>query len=180
MRSHLLDFSFTFVNCLYVILILLIDSSGFEIDPLPLCVVSMSMVRPDSSLNHYRLLTISLALLAVLLIAVDIGLGVYCKSLLTHKAYSHLHYYCKHIVVLDSYEVASYSQLQLRFKRLKVDFLQLTRVFKVYVTNVIVWLCSSPPPFGAFQLCFSFTDVTFLFWLAFTALISCFQWVKLW
>ncbi|XP_049451529.1 CD209 antigen-like [Epinephelus fuscoguttatus] len=39
--------------------------------------VSMSMVRPDFSLNHYRLLTVSLAVLAVILLVVDIGLGVY-------------------------------------------------------------------------------------------------------
>ncbi|XP_029317239.1 CD209 antigen-like [Cottoperca gobio] len=39
--------------------------------------VSMSMVRPESSLNHYKALTVSLAVLAVILLAVDIGLGVY-------------------------------------------------------------------------------------------------------
>ncbi|XP_063765578.1 CD209 antigen-like [Eleginops maclovinus] len=39
--------------------------------------VSMSMGRPESSLNHYKRLTVSLAVLAVILLAVDIGLGVY-------------------------------------------------------------------------------------------------------
>ncbi|KAL7379591.1 hypothetical protein ABVT39_001967 [Epinephelus coioides] len=43
--------------------------------------VSMSMVRPDFSLNHYRLLTVSLAVLAVILLVVDIGLGVYYNKL---------------------------------------------------------------------------------------------------
>ncbi|XP_070698417.1 C-type lectin domain family 4 member G-like [Pempheris klunzingeri] len=43
--------------------------------------VSMSMVRPESSLNHYKLLTVSLAVLAVILLAVDIGLGVYYNRL---------------------------------------------------------------------------------------------------
>ncbi|XP_067470646.1 CD209 antigen-like protein 2 [Thunnus thynnus] len=43
--------------------------------------VSMSMVRPESSLNHYRLLVSSLVVLAVLLLAVDIGLGVYYSKL---------------------------------------------------------------------------------------------------
>lgn len=45
----------------------------------------MSMVRPESRLNHYRLLAGSLAVLAVILLALDIGLGVYCKSIFTHK-----------------------------------------------------------------------------------------------
>ncbi|KAK1893435.1 C-type lectin domain family 4 member M [Dissostichus eleginoides] len=39
--------------------------------------VSMSVVRPESSLKHYKRLTVSLAVLAVILLAVDIGLGVY-------------------------------------------------------------------------------------------------------
>ncbi|XP_035530695.1 CD209 antigen-like [Morone saxatilis] len=43
--------------------------------------VSMSMVRPDSSLNHYKLLTVSLAVLAAILLAADIGLGVYYSRL---------------------------------------------------------------------------------------------------
>ncbi|XP_044023025.1 CD209 antigen-like [Siniperca chuatsi] len=43
--------------------------------------VSMSMVRPESSLNHYKVLTASLAVLAVILLAVDIGLGVYYSRL---------------------------------------------------------------------------------------------------
>ncbi|XP_020485823.1 CD209 antigen isoform X1 [Labrus bergylta] len=38
--------------------------------------VSMSMVRPESSLKHYKLLAVSLAVLAVILLAVDISLGV--------------------------------------------------------------------------------------------------------
>ncbi|XP_034531326.1 uncharacterized protein LOC117806483 [Notolabrus celidotus] len=43
--------------------------------------VSMSMVGPESSLNHYKLLALSLAVLAVILLAVDIGLGVYYYKL---------------------------------------------------------------------------------------------------
>ncbi|XP_039993330.1 uncharacterized protein LOC120795454 [Xiphias gladius] len=43
--------------------------------------VSMSMVRPESCMNHYRLLAVSLAVLAVILLAVDIGLGVYYNKL---------------------------------------------------------------------------------------------------
>ncbi|KAF0044431.1 hypothetical protein F2P81_003589 [Scophthalmus maximus] len=43
--------------------------------------VSMSMVRPESRLNHYRLLAGSLAVLAVILLALDIGLGVYYSQL---------------------------------------------------------------------------------------------------
>ena len=49
------------------------------------CVVSMSTVRYDSFLNHYNLLTVSLAALTAILLAVDIGLGVYCKLFLTHN-----------------------------------------------------------------------------------------------
>lgn len=58
---------------------------GLDIDPPFLCAVSMSMVRPESILNHYKRLTVSLTVLAVILLAVDIGLGVYCKLLLTYK-----------------------------------------------------------------------------------------------
>ncbi|XP_042357101.1 CD209 antigen-like [Plectropomus leopardus] len=43
--------------------------------------VSMSMMRPEFSLNHYKLLTVSLAVLAVILLVVDIGLGVYYNTL---------------------------------------------------------------------------------------------------
>ncbi|XP_076605710.1 uncharacterized protein LOC143332254 [Chaetodon auriga] len=43
--------------------------------------VSMSMVRSGSSLNHHKILTVSLAVLAVILLAVDIGLGVYYNRL---------------------------------------------------------------------------------------------------
>ncbi|KAM8913238.1 uncharacterized protein AB9W97_008515 isoform 1-T1 [Spinachia spinachia] len=43
--------------------------------------VSVLMARPESRLDHHKLLTISLALLAVLLLASDIGLGVYYKKL---------------------------------------------------------------------------------------------------
>lgn len=43
--------------------------------------VSLSMVRPDSCLNHYRLITVCLSVLAVILLAVDIGLGVYYNRL---------------------------------------------------------------------------------------------------
>ncbi|XP_030247934.1 C-type lectin domain family 4 member M-like [Sparus aurata] len=43
--------------------------------------VSMSMVRPESILNHYKRLTVSLTVLAVILLAVDIGLGVYYRKL---------------------------------------------------------------------------------------------------
>ncbi|XP_054469288.1 CD209 antigen-like [Anoplopoma fimbria] len=43
--------------------------------------VSMSMVRPESLLNHHKLITVSLVVLAVVLLAVDIGLGVYYKNL---------------------------------------------------------------------------------------------------
>ncbi|XP_072221128.1 uncharacterized protein [Leuresthes tenuis] len=42
--------------------------------------VSVSTVRYDS-LNHYKLLTVSLAALAAILLAVDIGLGVYYSKL---------------------------------------------------------------------------------------------------
>ncbi|KAK2826124.1 hypothetical protein Q5P01_020338 [Channa striata] len=43
--------------------------------------VSMSMVRPESCLNHYRVLIVSLAVLACILLAVDIGVGVYSSKL---------------------------------------------------------------------------------------------------
>ncbi|XP_019940816.1 CD209 antigen-like protein 2 [Paralichthys olivaceus] len=43
--------------------------------------VSMSMPRPESIWNHYRLLTVILAVLAVILLAIDIGLGVYYNQL---------------------------------------------------------------------------------------------------
>ncbi|XP_037342940.1 C-type lectin domain family 4 member M-like isoform X1 [Pungitius pungitius] len=43
--------------------------------------VSVLMVRPESRLDHHKLLTVSLALLAVLLLAGDVGLGVYYKKL---------------------------------------------------------------------------------------------------
>ncbi|XP_041667821.1 CD209 antigen-like isoform X3 [Cheilinus undulatus] len=43
--------------------------------------VSMSMMGPRSSLNHYKVLTGSLAVLAVILLAADIGLGVYYYKL---------------------------------------------------------------------------------------------------
>uniref|UniRef100_A0A8C2ZTD3 C-type lectin domain-containing protein n=1 Tax=Cyclopterus lumpus TaxID=8103 RepID=A0A8C2ZTD3_CYCLU len=43
--------------------------------------VSMLMVRPGSRLNHHKLLTVSLAVLAVVLLAVDVGLGVYYNKL---------------------------------------------------------------------------------------------------
>ncbi|XP_038585553.1 uncharacterized protein LOC119910830 [Micropterus salmoides] len=43
--------------------------------------VSMSMVRPGSSLNHYKVLTVSLAVLATILLAVDIGMGIYYSKL---------------------------------------------------------------------------------------------------
>lgn len=39
------------------------------------------MGRPESSLDHYKLLTVSLAVLAVILLVVDIGLGVYYRKL---------------------------------------------------------------------------------------------------
>lgn len=74
---------------------------GSDLDPPLLCVVSMSMVRPGSSLNHYKVLTVSLAVLATILLAVDIGMGIYCKSLLTHKELLDLQY-CENIVVLNS------------------------------------------------------------------------------
>uniref|UniRef100_A0A3B4YFN7 CD209 antigen-like n=1 Tax=Seriola lalandi dorsalis TaxID=1841481 RepID=A0A3B4YFN7_SERLL len=43
--------------------------------------VFMSVVRPESSMHFYRLVTVSLAVLAVILLAIDIGLGVYCNKL---------------------------------------------------------------------------------------------------
>uniref|UniRef100_A0A3Q3J2A0 C-type lectin domain-containing protein n=1 Tax=Monopterus albus TaxID=43700 RepID=A0A3Q3J2A0_MONAL len=43
--------------------------------------VSMSMLRPESSLNHYKQLAVSLAVLALILLAVDIGLGAYYSKL---------------------------------------------------------------------------------------------------
>ncbi|XP_008282344.1 uncharacterized protein LOC103358956 [Stegastes partitus] len=43
--------------------------------------VSMSTVRPEYGLNHYKVLAVSLAVLAVVLLAVDIGLGVYYHKL---------------------------------------------------------------------------------------------------
>ncbi|XP_056282838.1 C-type lectin domain family 4 member M-like [Pseudoliparis swirei] len=43
--------------------------------------VSMLMVRPESSLNHHQRLTAGLAVLAVVLLAVDVGLGVYYNKL---------------------------------------------------------------------------------------------------
>lgn len=47
----------------------------------------MSRLRPLSSVNHYKRLAVSLAVLAAFLLAVNIGLGVYCKSLLSHKTH---------------------------------------------------------------------------------------------
>ncbi|XP_056249289.1 CD209 antigen-like protein E [Seriola aureovittata] len=41
----------------------------------------MSVVRPESSMHFYRLVTVSLAVLAVILLAIDIGLGVYYSKL---------------------------------------------------------------------------------------------------
>lgn len=58
---------------------------GSDIDPPHFFTVSMSVVRPESRLNHYKRLAIGLALLAAILLAVDIGLGVYCKSLMSSK-----------------------------------------------------------------------------------------------
>ncbi|XP_067336342.1 CD209 antigen-like protein 2 [Channa argus] len=43
--------------------------------------VSMSMLRPESSLNLQRVLAVSLAVLAFILLAVDIGAGVYYSKL---------------------------------------------------------------------------------------------------
>ncbi|XP_041809984.1 CD209 antigen-like protein E [Chelmon rostratus] len=43
--------------------------------------VSMSMVRTASRLNRHKMLAVSLAVLAVVLLAVDIGLGVYYSRL---------------------------------------------------------------------------------------------------
>ncbi|XP_040915998.1 CD209 antigen-like [Toxotes jaculatrix] len=43
--------------------------------------VSMSMVRPEFRPNHYRVLAVSLVVLAVILLIVDIGLGVYYNKL---------------------------------------------------------------------------------------------------
>nr|AJF83861.1 liver and lymph node-specific ICAM-3-grabbing non-integrin protein [Miichthys miiuy] len=43
--------------------------------------VSVSMVRPESSLDHHKVLTAGLTVLAVILLAVDIGLGVYYNKL---------------------------------------------------------------------------------------------------
>lgn len=40
----------------------------------------MSMIRSGPNVRHYRVAAVSLGLLAVLLLTVDIGLGVYCKS----------------------------------------------------------------------------------------------------
>lgn len=81
-------YSFSFFNCLNIILPMLnyyyiyCDTAyGSGIDLLLLCVVSMSMVRLESSLSHYKLLVVSLAVLAFILLAVDVGLGVYCKLL---------------------------------------------------------------------------------------------------
>lgn len=45
----------------------------------------MSMTRPESSLTCYKWLTVSLAVLAAVLLAVDIGLGVYCKLPMSFK-----------------------------------------------------------------------------------------------
>ncbi|CAN9502186.1 unnamed protein product [Ophioblennius macclurei] len=43
--------------------------------------VTVSSMRPESSVGHYRLLVISLAVLAVVLLTVDIGLGIYYSKL---------------------------------------------------------------------------------------------------
>ncbi|XP_026209426.1 CD209 antigen-like [Anabas testudineus] len=43
--------------------------------------VSMSVVRPEYGLNQYRRLVVSLSVLAFILLAVDIGLGVYYREL---------------------------------------------------------------------------------------------------
>lgn len=55
---------------------------GSDIYPPLLCVVSLSTMWPGSRLNRYKVLAVSLAVLAAFLLAVDIGLGVYCKWLL--------------------------------------------------------------------------------------------------
>nr|XP_015825661.2 CD209 antigen-like protein E [Nothobranchius furzeri] len=43
--------------------------------------VTMSALRPGFTLNHYKMFTVSLAVLALILLVVDIGLGVYYYKL---------------------------------------------------------------------------------------------------
>ncbi|XP_034433083.1 C-type lectin domain family 4 member M-like [Hippoglossus hippoglossus] len=61
------------------------DDSGTDENPLYSSQdkqqVSMSMSRHESSQNPYRLLTVILAVMAVILLAIDIGLGVYYNQL---------------------------------------------------------------------------------------------------
>ncbi|XP_035024556.2 CD209 antigen-like [Hippoglossus stenolepis] len=61
------------------------DDSGTDENPLYSSQdkqqVSMSMPRHESSQNPYRLLTVILAVMAVILLAIDIGLGVYYNQL---------------------------------------------------------------------------------------------------
>lgn len=64
-----------------------------------LCVVSVSMVGPESSLDHHKVLTAGLAVLAVILLAVDIGLGVYCKS---HSFSGHKHNFKMNVNVMSA------------------------------------------------------------------------------
>ncbi|XP_071780236.2 uncharacterized protein LOC139930848 [Centroberyx gerrardi] len=69
--------------------------------------VSMSMVRAGPTLRHYRLAAVSLALLAALLLAVDIGLGVYYSKLTGgHLPYGITHISNELTKLQDTYKTA--------------------------------------------------------------------------
>lgn len=45
-------------------------------------VVTVSALRPESSIDHSKLLKVGLGVFALILLVVNIGLGVYCKLFL--------------------------------------------------------------------------------------------------
>lgn len=76
------DYTSTFSPTTWVLFWCCCIVHGSDIYPPLICVVSLSTMGPGSCLNRYKVLAVSLAVLAAFLLAVDIGLGVYCKWLL--------------------------------------------------------------------------------------------------
>lgn len=76
------DYTSTFSPTTWVLFWCCCIVHGSDIYPPLICVVSLSTMGPGSCLNRYKALAVSLAVLAAFLLAVDIGLGVYCKWLL--------------------------------------------------------------------------------------------------
>ncbi|KAF7670255.1 hypothetical protein LDENG_00043210 [Lucifuga dentata] len=70
--------------------------------------VNMSMVRSESCMRHSRLLALSLALLAAVLLLVDIGLGVHYSTLKDgHITFDHITYINDELIKLqDTYKIA--------------------------------------------------------------------------